>query len=73
MKSDNRTRRDVHALDEDGNLLCNARGKESAHRAEVADIAVGDGSEVTCRKCRLAETGCIYWKLRFTDLVACFC
>ena len=52
MKRDNRSRRDVHALDDDGNVLCNPRDKEAAHRAEVGDIAVGEGAEVTCSKCR---------------------
>ena len=49
--ADRRTRRDVHALDEDGMVLCNPRDKEAAHRAEVADVATADPGMVTCPKC----------------------
>ncbi len=53
MNRDNRSRRDIHALDDNGNVLCNARDQEAAHRAEVGDIFIGEGTEeVTCRKCR---------------------
>ncbi len=48
---DRRTTRDVHALDEHGMVLCNPRDREAAHRADVGDIAVGDGDAVTCDKC----------------------
>jgi hypothetical protein len=51
MAKNDRSRRDVHALDEHGNLLCNPRDKEAAHRAEMGDIAIGEGREVTCQKC----------------------
>jgi hypothetical protein len=50
---DRRTRRDVHALDEDGMVACNPRDPEAAHRAEVGDLAVSSvRAEVTCEKCR---------------------
>jgi hypothetical protein len=49
---DPRTKRDLHALDEDGMLVCNPRDKEAAHRAEVQGIATVDLAAVTCRKCR---------------------
>lgn len=48
---DRRTRRDVHALDDNGMVLCNPRDREAAHRADVADIATADRDAVTCRKC----------------------
>ena len=46
-----RTRRDLHALNADGMVLCNPRDKEAAHRAEMEGIATDDPSAVTCRKC----------------------
>ena len=36
---DRRTKRDVHALDDDGMVACNPRDREAAHRAEVEGIA----------------------------------
>jgi hypothetical protein len=51
MKNDDRTRRDVHALDDEGMVFCNPRDKEASHRAAVGDIATGQGNEVTCPKC----------------------
>ena len=50
MTRDPRTR-DVHALDENGMVVCNPRDKEAAHRAAQGDIATGDCAAVTCRKC----------------------
>ena len=50
MKSDDRTRRDRHALDEHGMVLCNPRDLEAAHRADVGDIATSE-LDVTCKKC----------------------
>jgi hypothetical protein len=44
-------RRDLHALDENGMVLCNPRDKEAAHRAEMEGIATENRSAVTCRKC----------------------
>ena len=43
--------RDMHALNEDGMVLCNPRDKEAAHRAEMEGIATQDEKAVTCRKC----------------------
>lgn len=51
MPKDRRTKRDLHALDEDGMVLCNPRDKEAAHRAEMEGIATEDRAAVTCRKC----------------------
>jgi hypothetical protein len=48
---DPRTRRDLHALDADGMLVCNPRDKEAAHRAEVEGIATDQVAAVTCGKC----------------------
>ncbi len=45
-------KRDLHALDEDGMLVCNPRDREAAHRAQVEGIATEDVEAVTCRKCR---------------------
>jgi hypothetical protein len=49
--SRNRPKRDLHALNDDGMVLCNPRDKEAAHRAEMEGIATDDRSRVTCRKC----------------------
>jgi hypothetical protein len=49
---DTRKKRDRHALNEDGMLLCNPRDREAVHRAAMDDIATGEATEVTCRKCR---------------------
>ena len=48
---DKRKIRDLHALDENGMVLCNPRDREAAHRAEVEGIATEDRAAVTCRKC----------------------
>jgi hypothetical protein len=52
MSRDTREKRDLHALDENGMVLCNPRDKEAAHRAEMEGIATDDHAAVTCRKCR---------------------
>ncbi len=52
MIKDNRPKRDRHALDADGMVLCNPRDKEAAHRAQMEGIATDDRAVVTCRKCR---------------------
>jgi hypothetical protein len=52
MPRDKRQKRDLHALNGDGMVLCNPRDKEAAHRAEVEGIATEDRAAVTCRKCR---------------------
>ncbi len=51
MSKDRRVRRDKHALDENGMVLCNPRDKEAAHRAEMEGIATDDRARVTCQKC----------------------
>jgi hypothetical protein len=51
MSKDRRQKRDLHALNDDGMVLCNPRDKEAAHRAEMEGIATGDREAVTCRKC----------------------
>lgn len=51
MPRDRRRKRDLHALNADGMVLCNPRDKEAAHRAEMEGIATGDFAAVTCRKC----------------------
>ncbi|OWK45603.1 hypothetical protein [Fimbriiglobus ruber] len=51
MSQDKRQKRDLHALNPDGMVLCNPRDKEAAHRAEVEGIATDDHSAVTCRNC----------------------
>jgi hypothetical protein len=51
MDNDRRKKRDRHALDEDGMVLCNPRDREAAHRAQVEGIATDDRAKVTCRKC----------------------
>ena len=52
MPKDKRQKRDLHALTEEGMVLCNPRDREAAHRAEVEGIATADRGAVTCRKCR---------------------
>jgi hypothetical protein len=51
MFKDKRQKRYLHALNEEGMVVCNPRDKEAAHRAEVEGIATDDQSAVTCRKC----------------------
>jgi hypothetical protein len=51
MSRDSRQKRDLHALNDDGMVLCNPRDKEAAHRAEMKGIATDDHAAVTCRKC----------------------
>jgi hypothetical protein len=51
MPRDRRQKRDLHALDGSGMVLCNPRDKEAAHRAEMEGIATDDLQAVTCRKC----------------------
>jgi len=51
MPRDRRQKRDLHALDAEGMVLCNPRDKEAAHRAQMEGIAADDRSAVTCRKC----------------------
>jgi hypothetical protein len=51
MPKDRREKRDRHALDDNGMVVCNPRDKEAAHRAQMEGIATDDRTEVTCRKC----------------------
>lgn len=51
MPRDTRTKRDRHALDEEGMVLCNPRDREAAHRAETEGIATDDPAAVTCAAC----------------------
>jgi hypothetical protein len=51
MPRDKRQKRDLHALNSEGMVVCNPRDKEAAHRAEVEGIATSDRASVTCRKC----------------------
>jgi hypothetical protein len=51
MPRDIRQKRDVHAFNDDGAVLCNPRDKEAAHRAEMEGIATDDRAAVTCSKC----------------------
>jgi hypothetical protein len=51
MSQDKRQQRDLHALNEDGMVLCNPRDRQAAHRAEMEGIATGDHTAVTCRNC----------------------
>jgi hypothetical protein len=51
MSPDSRPKRDRHALNADGMVLCNPRDREAAHRAEMEGIATTDRAAVTCRKC----------------------
>ena len=41
----------MHALDENGMVMCNARDKEAALRSQTERIATEDWKTVTCRKC----------------------
>jgi len=51
MSRDKRQKRDLHALNEDGMVVCNPRDKEAAHQAAMEGIATVDRTAVTCRKC----------------------
>lgn len=51
MPRDKRQKRDLHALDQNGMVLCNPRDREAAHRAQMEHIATEDRAAVTCRKC----------------------
>ena len=51
MSRDKRQKRDLHALNTDGMVLCNPRNKEAAHRAQMEGIATDDPAAVTCQQC----------------------
>ena len=40
MSQDTRKKRDLHALNQDGMVLCNPRDREASHRAEMEGISV---------------------------------
>ncbi|HSQ57942.1 MAG TPA: hypothetical protein VLM40_19620 [Gemmata sp.] len=52
MIKDKREKRDLHALDGEGMVLCNPRDREAAHRAQMEGVATDHHAAVTCRKCR---------------------
>jgi hypothetical protein len=51
MPKDKRQKRDLHALDGNGMILCNPRDKEAALRAQTERIATDTWKVVTCGKC----------------------
>jgi len=51
MPRDKRQKRYLHALDENGMVMCNPRDKEAAHRAQTEGIATEDWKIVKCGKC----------------------
>ena len=51
MIKDKRKKRDLHALNADGMVMCNPRDKEAAHRAQTEGIATDKWEQVTCAKC----------------------
>jgi hypothetical protein len=51
MPKDKRQKRDLHALDEKGMVLCNPRDKEASLRAQTERIATGNWEAITCGKC----------------------
>jgi hypothetical protein len=51
MPRDKRQKRDLHALDKNGMVLCNPRDKEASLRAQTEGIATDNWNAVTCRKC----------------------
>ena len=51
MPRDKRQKRDLHARNEDGMVLCNPRDKEAGLRAQTEGIGKYDCNVVTCRKC----------------------
>ena len=51
MPRDKRQKRYLHALDENGMVMCNPRDKEAALRSQTEGIATENWGNVTCRKC----------------------
>lgn len=51
MSRDTRPKRDLHAFNDEGMVLCNPWDREAAHRAQMEGIATDDRAAVTCRKC----------------------
>lgn len=52
MPRDRRIKRDLHALNEEGSVMCNPRDKEATLRAQTEGIATDDWNAVTCGKCK---------------------
>ena len=50
MSRDKRQKRDIHALNEDGMVMCNPRDKEAALSAQTGEIATYEWKKVTCLK-----------------------
>jgi hypothetical protein len=51
MSQDKWEKRDLHALNKEGMVLCNPRDREAAHRAEMEGIATEEETAVTCKRC----------------------
>ena len=51
MPRDKRQKRDLHALDGNGMVLCNPSDKEAALRAQTEGIATENWEAVICGKC----------------------
>jgi hypothetical protein len=51
MLREKRQKRDLHALNEDGIVMCNPRDKEAALRSQTEGIATENWNAVTCPKC----------------------
>jgi hypothetical protein len=51
MPRDKRQKRYLHALDENGMVMCNPRDKEASQRSQTEGIATENREAVTCRKC----------------------
>jgi len=51
MPRDKRQKRELHALNEEGMVMCNPRDKEAALRAQTRNIATYEWKKVTCLKC----------------------
>ena len=51
MLKNRRQKRNLHALDAEGMVLCNPRDKEAAHRAQMEGIGSDDHDAITCRRC----------------------
>jgi len=51
MLRNKKQKRGLHALNEDGMVMCNPRDKEAALRAQTEGIATYNWKMVTCNKC----------------------
>lgn len=50
MSRDSRQKRDLHAFNEEGMVLCNPRDKEAAQRAQMEGIATEDRAAMIARR-----------------------